>query len=1087
MSDAATTSSGNVEGKSNGQDSASSAQVDANGVSNTEPGTAKENVKSTEKSEDTKPASTKLKPDDAEVDIKDLTKLKLSYSRINYITIDEYSKRHFSVEKPHNAIDAIVTEDWPGAEESLKLSIEQRQQAEPIRFLQINSPPLWSIIQQINGSGASSFRAPRIMLAPFKHILYHEHEFEEHARKLKNLHANAPSLGIDLIGHRNLKGEEQDESKTAQLGGADLQSNSLKALYDLECLLAWYRWWIQPRWHWLRYGKPASLAFRDLTLLFQPGDLLYVPQEKHRLFRVFKVTDGRPKINYLFADDYRSGLESDTSVYNGSRAPTSGATVNTTKWVDLHLDCYFLDYDGRDVGAVHFAWMYKAWSGRKETTSLKALPLRLASDVDGLTTHFRSTGCSFLEACRIKVQYYEGRSHADRPIKETDRTYRPGAWSQWRPLLLTREPPNPEDVASQVVVDFERCFQVNERWKPDFSFEPTADHHPEVDGLDYLADIFPRKSVRCMDVDEPDAFASEILRGRDDWLQSPGKKPMDVFRREAGDDIMLLPETVVGYCLRTRLWVFLDLRKELWKDVEANEQAWNELQLPSHNVRVEHKRALASLVERHFNTKKLFASQSDIGIAFDLIHGKGLGLIILLHGPPGVGKTSTAEAIAEKYGKPLLPITCGGLGLDAEKVETALTRTFQLAQAWDCIVLLDEADVFMAQRDKKDLQRNALVSVFLRALEYYTGVLFLTTNRIGTFDEALRSRIHVALFYPHLDLEQTQKIWQTNLDRWRRHKLDKNQPLKVEEEGQDIIGFGIALYEFYKARNRTQWNGRQIRNSFQTAVALAEYEANKLNEKDPDKKAQPNLSVEHFRMVAAASEDFEKYLKDTRKWYDDEYAYDNDLRAQYLPGTTVPIKKGQRPRDTNENLGDDIFRLQPKSYDQVREHAPVPGPYYEPRDAGVLRKGTFNDLAPMDPGRDYINSAQNSARMRMGETDAGAPYGYQNRDYVFDRTPRDPYGRQPHPSHMSAQILSHHHDELVSYQQHAASPRPMFSDPMAGRVQYSEGMGRPTSAAQYRLQESADMNSMQDPRVDRQPIDSMEAPYTSRYKSEGER
>lgn len=62
-------------------------------------------------------------------------------------------------------------------------------------------------------------------------------------------------------------------------------------------------------------------------------------------------------------------------------------------------------------------------------------------------------------------------------------------------------------------------------------------------------------------------------------------------------------------------------------------------------------------------------------------------------------------------------------------MEQNLNENFQLAQAWDAIVLLDEADIFLTRRNKTDLERNALVSVFLRTLEYYTGILFLTTNR----------------------------------------------------------------------------------------------------------------------------------------------------------------------------------------------------------------------------------------------------------------------------------------------------------------------------------------------------------------------
>lgn len=58
-----------------------------------------------------------------------------------------------------------------------------------------------------------------------------------------------------------------------------------------------------------------------------------------------------------------------------------------------------------------------------------------------------------------------------------------------------------------------------------------------------------------------------------------------------------------------------------------------------------------------------------------------------------------------------------------EEVEDTLQTAFQLAQSWDCIMLLDEADIFLAQRTNQDIERNALVSVFLRVLEYYEGIL----------------------------------------------------------------------------------------------------------------------------------------------------------------------------------------------------------------------------------------------------------------------------------------------------------------------------------------------------------------------------
>ena len=76
----------------------------------------------------------------------------------------------------------------------------------------------------------------------------------------------------------------------------------------------------------------------------------------------------------------------------------------------------------------------------------------------------------------------------------------------------------------------------------------------------------------------------------------------------------------------------------------------------------------------------------------DLVRGKGKGLIILLHGAPGVGKTSTAECVADHTKRPLFPITCGDIGETAEKVEASLESSFQLAHRWGCVLLLDEAE-----------------------------------------------------------------------------------------------------------------------------------------------------------------------------------------------------------------------------------------------------------------------------------------------------------------------------------------------------------------------------------------------------------
>lgn len=113
----------------------------------------------------------------------------------------------------------------------------------------------------------------------------------------------------------------------------------------------------------------------------------------------------------------------------------------------------------------------------------------------------------------------------------------------------------------------------------------------------------------------------------------------------------------------------------------------------------------------------------------DIISGKGGGVVFLLHGPPGTGKTLTAESVSEFLKRPLYSVSVGELGTDCKSLEKALSEVLEVATRWNAVILLDEADIFLERRTLQDVTRNALVGIFLRLLEYHTGVLFLTSNR----------------------------------------------------------------------------------------------------------------------------------------------------------------------------------------------------------------------------------------------------------------------------------------------------------------------------------------------------------------------
>lgn len=140
--------------------------------------------------------------------------------------------------------------------------------------------------------------------------------------------------------------------------------------------------------------------------------------------------------------------------------------------------------------------------------------------------------------------------------------------------------------------------------------------------------------------------------------------------------------------------------------------------------------------------------------------------------------------------------------------------------------------------------------VFLRSLEYYDGILILTSNRVGIFDEAFKSRIQVALHYPTLDRLSRRKIWQNFFDM-----------LRVDEEDVDFVDLASHMDELADK----EMNGRQIRNVLTTARQLALFK-------------KETLDWGHVEQAIKPAGDFEMYLQKLHKHSDDQWAHDRELR-----------------------------------------------------------------------------------------------------------------------------------------------------------------------------------------------------------------
>lgn len=142
----------------------------------------------------------------------------------------------------------------------------------------------------------------------------------------------------------------------------------------------------------------------------------------------------------------------------------------------------------------------------------------------------------------------------------------------------------------------------------------------------------------------------------------------------------------------------------------------------------------------------------------DIIEGKSAGNVILAKGQPGVGKTLTAEVYSELVERPLYSIHSGVLGITAKDVRENLEAAFERAQRWNAVMLLDEADVFVLERGN-DITQNAICAEFLRTLEYFNGLLFMTTNRADNIDDAIISRCAAIIDYLVPSKDDAVKIW----------------------------------------------------------------------------------------------------------------------------------------------------------------------------------------------------------------------------------------------------------------------------------------------------------------------------------------
>ncbi|KAH7312722.1 hypothetical protein B0I35DRAFT_437585 [Stachybotrys elegans] len=712
----------------------------------------------------------------------------------------------------------------------------------PPERLRIRSHPLLYHLEVLTGARLLNLSAnnlegervhnARLFLPPFKMFVRHEVAIRQSLKDKLDGQKPAASEGTSEVV---LKGS---------LPQPNIRFNQADLLKDLKLLVDFIDVDLRPTLDLRRRikdGTVTEITYPDLWHLFERGDIVVGPSPQLHAFLVFNTAGGRDRFGDRYIPD-----------------PQRQAA-------DVSLSGFVVDYVSIGYNGVSYVprlnkVLIKKFHGPKQITSLPVYPLRCHPKAADLEKRFSRNGDEFLKVTREPFCHRVVRGRTlDEPPHELD---------------------------EQVIIDMALAMDANPDWRLEsvITQDKLTQGDPKETGSELWCEHSTYYAPSCCGSDitvndlETDTKDSEKFLRQMNGIMGP------MSSEDISDDLKVIIRPFVhAFVLRSRRWVTISV-----EDLQAVsfQNSFRDLVLPEKN-----KITVQALVQTHQSATSASGSvpikNSSIGASLDIVRGKGRGLIILLHGPPGVGKTSTAECVADDTKKPLFPITCGDLGETAIEVEDNLQHIFRLAHKWGCVLLLDEADIFLAKRTKTDLRHNAVTSVFLRSLEYYAGILFLTTNRVGAIDPAFRSRIQLSVSYEPLNLEVTCKLYEKFIKR-AKDEQERTNTYNFKIKEKEILKFGRRHFKTLAKEGYDTWNGRQIRNAFQTAIALAEHANITKGEDDP----KPVLGKEQFEVVADGFREFDNYLIVTLGLPDSEIANREGVRAD---GFSKPGAKASRP------------------------------------------------------------------------------------------------------------------------------------------------------------------------------------------------
>lgn len=628
-----------------------------------------------------------------------------------------------------------------------------------IQRVRIQSTTLLRIFSKVTGYGWKN--KPHTFVRPFQYLVYFHEKLEAELRCMEQEKVDKDRLksslgtsqgyphayqGEDLrISATQSEAAEDTDLKNSAMhqngireappsedgsNAATLSSDAVTGLDELRSYLTFARERLLPRSHLFRVQAPSirqKIRFSELWYLFKPGDFVYIPNKTlcANIEKQFSMWERREVTNYTSWRGQNIWRIESLSSPDAENLPavqkSRGESIDERLFRLLYqqpgddtakkvlLSAYYLGFDGSVYGAVGRKFEIPQFDGEKDILELDIYPLRYHPQSEKLLKEATAQGQRFTATVKKNHWSYEGWTFVTDPI---------GALYERDDI--NRLAKSPEHIQGQVMIDFREAFNAVPYYKSEFvdsdqmrgrySFGSTS---TSSCAIQTWSDAARTENVRTV-ADEIVLQDNCDLQEHDDYISGDpylkqGTRPAEV-RADCVDDLALIPPWVYIYALQHRRFAPVDVCR--LRPVEIQNRAFEQLQLPEAHKDMIHAAVHSHLrkqhLERHINivTEREVKSQ-------DFIIGKGRGLLIMLHGAPGVGKTATAEAIAQQIARPLFPVNCSDLTYyDGHRsVEDNLDQVFRLAHEWNCVLLMDEADVFLSARSSSNgFSNNNLVS-----------------------------------------------------------------------------------------------------------------------------------------------------------------------------------------------------------------------------------------------------------------------------------------------------------------------------------------------------------------------------------------